>query len=1008
MEQISYKGYAQRTAFDPLRAPDETAKILQDGQRTLRGMENLRDQERRNRDAYLQGMLRKQEIEESQRQVNKRLEDTYRETYQQAKLRNEKARVDSGQAKYERNLESLAGLSEGISKMVVDLKEKRDTEKQIEGYQLVYTLGAKWQEYLALKAGEADIEAKDTAYNAIIEQLRNRGISESQIEQLRNLSGQRLYGAMKAFATQGVQSFEEFRSENADREFDINGQTYTMSTAINGGMPVKAAIDTILRGEFFEQFKGMDSTFLNEYLMPGMRKIEERENAVFADAYNKNLALIRDEEDARALRTDIDSARNLGRSLGDASQAWIMRTSGGTPVGLRRQRAKLISIYADMAAVGEFTINDLESLGQAGVILKGSAKEQLFKDLYKKDYKQLEDAIQEYNKEQYNDFQSDQTIKKEEFIRVAGPAIREQIAGKSEKEIRAIYDAVEQRWMELFNESPPQVLRYQEQMAVQEATELLDRMKNDGTLSKDYLYNGKFSAETIAKYEQYATNYAEQAKLERTQAISGAKGALSKVVNTTTQFKEGEEEAQLLPYIQSEIDTRAYQMIRDGAEPGAAYTQAGLDVSKQIKDGEGKFAREEGVNGRFLVLGKDSGQLAQRQRREKLRTRISEDNSLITKEVLLTPEEVQKAKRVGNGGSMPHIVTTLQQFYPTLSPYEIIERQLELAGETFENMPPEGEVYGFLPPELRMFTTYRPSLSRTARATRLATGATGKAAFEPLLNLIASKESRSTDPANDGYDAINLAGSYKATTFTERFGRRYDQFTVAEIRQLQDKGIIHATGRNQIIGITLQSLIDQGVVSPNEMYTEDVQDKAAIALVNRRAGKFFAQGGQVPILGMGQEWEGLKKVDPAYLTDVMQQVRTNLQNERFDVERMRPEIVYRVGNIGPTSTGSHLDVKDVKGTFFGRKSLDEYIGFQTAEGTIPLSAGVTVSGGEFGASRSYGQHLGWDYAMPAGTPVVLRNGARPISSVRTEHGEKLTIGLPDGRRFTFLHGETVQ
>ena len=159
---------------------------------------------------------------------------------------------------------------------------------------------------------------------------------------------------------------------------------------------------------------------------------------------------------------------------------------------------------------------------------------------------------------------------------------------------------------------------------------------------------------------------------------------------------------------------------------------------------------------------------------------------------------------------------------------------------------------------------------------------------------------------------------------------------------------------------------------------------------------------------MGQEWEGLKKVDPAYLTDVMQQVRTNLQNERFDVERMRPEIVYRVGNIGPTSTGSHLDVKDVKGTFFGRKSLDEYIGFQTAEGITPLSAGVTVSGGEFGASRSYGQHLGWDYAMPAGTPVVLRNGARRISSVRTEHGEKLTIGLPDGRRFTFLHGETVQ
>jgi len=134
MEQISYKGYAQRTAFDPLRAPDETAKIIQDGQRTLRGMESLRDQERRNRDAYLQGMLRKQEIENSQRQVNKSLEDTYRKTYQEAKLRNEKSKLDAGAAKYERDLKSLSGLSQGISKIVLDLKEKRDTEKQIEGF----------------------------------------------------------------------------------------------------------------------------------------------------------------------------------------------------------------------------------------------------------------------------------------------------------------------------------------------------------------------------------------------------------------------------------------------------------------------------------------------------------------------------------------------------------------------------------------------------------------------------------------------------------------------------------------------------------------------------------------------------------------------------------------------------------------------------------------------------------------------------------------------------------
>ena len=1014
MEQISYKGYAQRTAFDPLRAPDETAKIIQDGERTLRGMESLRDQERRNRDAYLQGMLRKQEIEKSQRQVNKSLEDTYRETYQEAKLRNEKSKLDAGAAKYERDLTSLSGLSQGITKMVLDLKEKRDTEKQIEGYQLVYTLGAKWQEYTALKAGEADIESKDAAYNAIIEQLRNRGVSEEQVEQLRNLSGQRLYGAMKAFAIQGVKSFEEFRTENVDREFDINGQTYTLDTAINGGMPVKAAIDATLRGEFFEQFKGMDPTFLNEYLMPGMRKIEERENAVFANERNKQLALIRDEEESRDLRTEIDSARNLGRSLGDASQAWIMRTSGGTPVGLRRQRAKLISIYTDMAKVGEFTINDLESLGQAGVILKGSTKEKLFKDLYQRDYKQIQDAIQDYNIEQYNDFQSDQRIKKQEFIDKSLPLLSEARAGKTEKEVRAMYDQFEELYIKEFNEPPPQVLRYQEQLAVQEATELLDYMRNTGTLTMDYLMSGKFSAETIEKYRKDAVDPTAVAKTERDSAIRGAKASLRGVLNTTTQLKEGKEEAQLEPYIQSEIDRRARQMIKDGATSSAAYIEAGKQVSDEIEKGTGTFKREEGINGKFQILGKDSGQLAQRLLVENIRQKVVEDNAYISKNLVLTPEEVQQAKAVGTGGDLPSVILQVQRMYPTLNPYEIIEKQLELAGETFDNMPPAGEVYGFVPQSVRNLLTYRPSLSRTTRATQIATGATGVAAYEPMLNLIASKESRSTDPANDGYDALNRGGSnggtvaYGSSTFSKEFGRSSDQMTVGEIRELQKKGLLHATGRYQIIASTLQSLIDEGVISTDDLYNRETQDKAGIALMHRRAGKFFTQGGQVPIQGLGQEWVGLRKVDPAFIADAMQQVRTNLQNERFDVERMRPEIVYRVGNIGPTSTGAHLDVKDVKGSFFGRKSLDEYIGFQTAEGIIPVSAGVTVSGGEFGAARDYGKHLGWDYAMPAGTPVVLRNGARRISSVRTEHGEKLTIGLPDGRRFTFLHGETVQ
>jgi murein DD-endopeptidase MepM/ murein hydrolase activator NlpD len=144
-----------------------------------------------------------------------------------------------------------------------------------------------------------------------------------------------------------------------------------------------------------------------------------------------------------------------------------------------------------------------------------------------------------------------------------------------------------------------------------------------------------------------------------------------------------------------------------------------------------------------------------------------------------------------------------------------------------------------------------------------------------------------------------------------------------------------------------------------------------------------------------------------FLAGALEQAKTNLTNPNIDSTRLRTQVAYKVGNIGPTSTGAHLDVKDTSGAYFARKDLDNYVGFKTGPKVVPLSVGVTVAGGEFGARRSYGSHNGWDYAMPAGTPVVLRNGARVISKRPSEHGDVLTIGLPDGRRFTFLHGEAA-
>ena len=119
-----------------------------------------------------------------------------------------------------------------------------------------------------------------------------------------------------------------------------------------------------------------------------------------------------------------------------------------------------------------------------------------------------------------------------------------------------------------------------------------------------------------------------------------------------------------------------------------------------------------------------------------------------------------------------------------------------------------------------------------------------------------------------------------------------------------------------------------------------------------------------------------------------------------------PFLVYTAGNIGPTSTGPHLDVKQVGGAQFAPTALDNYIEVDDPElGVVPLSR-VPITG-DFASHTARGSH-GIDYGLYSGTKIYAKNGARVISNTPTEHGDKLLIQLPDGKQYTFLHGTAAK
>ncbi len=115
-----------------------------------------------------------------------------------------------------------------------------------------------------------------------------------------------------------------------------------------------------------------------------------------------------------------------------------------------------------------------------------------------------------------------------------------------------------------------------------------------------------------------------------------------------------------------------------------------------------------------------------------------------------------------------------------------------------------------------------------------------------------------------------------------------------------------------------------------------------------------------------------------------------------------PMLIYTSGNIGPTSTGPHLDVKRVDGQEFAPNALDTFIEVEDPElGRVPLSK-VPITG-DFAEHKARGSH-GIDYGLYSGTQVFAKNGAKVVNTQPSEHGDVVTIELPNGLRYTFLHG----
>lgn len=155
-------------------------------------------------------------------------------------------------------------------------------------------------------------------------------------------------------------------------------------------------------------------------------------------------------------------------------------------------------------------------------------------------------------------------------------------------------------------------------------------------------------------------------------------------------------------------------------------------------------------------------------------------------------------------------------------------------------------------------------------------------AFKEGMNTVGGFIQEKSNEIREGHSNAANSGLKELIFKTESYGGDYNatldddkytggpvvlvDMTIKEVRALQRRMLKHpdnrknssAVGAYQIVGDTLQSLIDELGLTGDELFDKDMQERLGDQLIRRRRG----QG----LVGYRQEWEGLKNVDDATLS----------------------------------------------------------------------------------------------------------------------------------------------
>ena len=906
-------------------------------------------------------------------------------------------------------LVALANLSSTLTQNLMGMQMEENERARQRGIRKKYEEGVPAEEQKAFDDDYERLRDLDQQGQKAAIEAANNGLDAPSVRQITKLSGWEAVGYAEATIKQAAYDWPAFFQENKKNVTIMGeeGKPVTYDTARTEGD--RAEIMATVRNQYLDKYKDFRPELLNKFLFEPMKQYEV---SLTAQWYRDQEAMFKQEEKDKDTQNIIAAVQ---QGDGEAFVQSFLNDREAFYGGPRKAREFAQQVLKDAIDGKLIDANQVDALLDHTFENRNGKEVRIrdqFPDLAALSTYALTDAhrrSEEYKvREQIkiNDFDAEVAAARQQYAnegRKMPEDIKEQLIKKA-KDLG----------IHITQSSQLSKIVTQEDVDDDELeAQLIQQMRNPETM-------GPITMEQVSqfndfeKYQQYAKlvpdNLAEykdevdygyervESQVRTAFDLSGADGSV-----------KDDERAVIALHLGKSIFRQAFEENLKSMDARTARNEALKTTSELLTLKDGDNLDKLPI---LAVNAKDTMSNYQIIESRNALEDYQEDPTVIEGKLEGTQRTADKLAAdiaSGNGFTIPETYRVLAaNSNGKYNKWQIADMQLKAYGHPGLVKPPVEVAVEEQPLAVQRLLN-SPSPSRTHRAMYGGNGylvagpavANGQITdnWTKFLDLVASVESK----AHGGYDAMNVPYTNDPYNSRDYLTRPLSDMTIGEVIQLQKDGVVHAAGRYQFTNHqgTLSETILEAGLSPDDKFSPENQDRLAIARARWRMKTFRNQG----LSALRNEWVGLENVSNQVLRDAYNGI-VNTSSPYNSPENLNPALarkVYTTGNIGPTSTGPHLDVKRTDGSYFEYGDLDQYVEVQDKElGRVPLSK--VPETGDFASHTRRGSH-GRDYGTFSGSDIFLKNGAKVVSRTTTEHGDKLVIRLPDGREFSFLHGK---